>query len=144
MESSLAYLIGGGIASLAAAAFLIRDGHVPGSMIQILEESDVTGGSLDAHGSPETGYVMRGGRMFTDDTYECTWALLSSIPSLHDPQKTVRQEIIAFNREIKSYSPPRRRREKGRSLFSRLQLEGPPRPRETDGDSGVVSGIDSD
>ena len=41
------YLVGGGIASLAAAAFLIRDGDVIGRDITILEESDVIGGSLD-------------------------------------------------------------------------------------------------
>lgn len=56
------YLIGGGIASLAAAAFLIRDGHVPGQNITILEELDRLGGSLDGAGSPDTGYVLRGGR----------------------------------------------------------------------------------
>src|SRR5260370_459344 len=31
------YLVGGGIASLAAAAFLIRDGDIPGHNITILE-----------------------------------------------------------------------------------------------------------
>ena len=33
------YLVGGGIASLAAAAFLIRDGNIVGRNITILEES---------------------------------------------------------------------------------------------------------
>ena len=59
------YLVGGGIASLAAAAFLIRDGGVRGENIFILEESKVLGGSLDGAGDPDTGYVIRGGRMFT-------------------------------------------------------------------------------
>ena len=35
--------MGGGIASLAAAAFLIRDGGVPGRNIVILEALDVLG-----------------------------------------------------------------------------------------------------
>jgi glycine/D-amino acid oxidase-like deaminating enzyme len=35
------YLVGGGIASMAAAVFLIRDGDVIGRNITILEESDV-------------------------------------------------------------------------------------------------------
>ncbi len=39
------YLIGGGIASLAAAAFLIRDGEIPGRNIVILEQLDRLGGS---------------------------------------------------------------------------------------------------
>ena len=58
-----AVLVGGGIASLAAAVYLIRDGDVPGSHIRILEEAAL-GGSLDAGGTPEQGYSMRGTRMF--------------------------------------------------------------------------------
>jgi myosin-crossreactive antigen len=34
------YLVGAGIASLAAAAFLTRDGDIPGHNITILEESE--------------------------------------------------------------------------------------------------------
>ncbi len=45
------YLVGAGIASLAAAAFLIRDGDIPGHNITILEESAKLGGSLDAAGT---------------------------------------------------------------------------------------------
>ena len=48
------YLVGGGVASMAAAAFLIRDGDVLGRDITILEESDVIGGSLDGSGAAET------------------------------------------------------------------------------------------
>ncbi|HTF67772.1 MAG TPA: oleate hydratase, partial [Edaphobacter sp.] len=61
-----AYLVGSGIASLAAAAYLIKDGGVLGSNITIFEQTDNLGGALDAHGSPETGYTMRGGRMFEE------------------------------------------------------------------------------
>ena len=60
-----AYLVGSGIASLAAAAFLIRDGGFSGDDIHLLEEQEQVGGSLDAGGTPETGYTMRGGRMLT-------------------------------------------------------------------------------
>ena len=56
------YLVGGGIASLAAAAFLIRDGNIPGHNTTILEESRKIG-SLDTAGNPANGYIMRGGRM---------------------------------------------------------------------------------
>ena len=87
-----AHLVGGGIGSLAAAAFMIRDGGVPGSNITIYEALDVLGGSLDAAGSPEAGYRLRGGRMLTTDNYECTWGLFKSIPSLATPGKTVFDE----------------------------------------------------
>ena len=46
-ESVKAYLIGGGIGSLAAAAFMIRDGGVSGANISIFEALPVLGGSLD-------------------------------------------------------------------------------------------------
>ena len=54
------YMIGGGIGTLAAAAFMIRDGNVEGKTITIFEALPLLGGSLDAAGSPETGYSLRG------------------------------------------------------------------------------------
>lgn len=47
-----AYLVGAGIASLASAAYLIREGGVEGKNICIYEETEVVGGSLDGEGSP--------------------------------------------------------------------------------------------
>jgi oleate hydratase len=91
-----AYLVGGGIASLAAAAHLLLDAKVPGSQIHILEASSLEGGSMDGAGDPTTGYVLRGGRML-NFSYLCLYDLLSVIPSLTDPSKTVMQEIDEFN-----------------------------------------------
>jgi oleate hydratase len=91
-----AYLVGAGIASLAAAALLIRDAHVPGPQIHILESSKITGGSMDGAGNPDTGYVLRGGRML-NFSYVCLYDLLASIPSLEDNDETVMDEIKAFN-----------------------------------------------
>ena len=88
-----AYLVGSGIAALAAAAFLIRDGGFDGADIHLFEEQDRIGGSLDAGGSPESGYSMRGGRMFEAE-FRCTYDLLSGIPSLDDPSVSVTQEIL--------------------------------------------------
>lgn len=102
---SKCYIVGGGIASLAAAAFLIRDADIPGNRITILESSKSLGGSLDAVGSPEAGYVMRGGRMF-ESKYLCTFDLFSSIPTL-DGTRSVTQEIIDWNRTIKTRSKSR-------------------------------------
>jgi oleate hydratase len=99
------YLIGSGIASLAAAAFLIRDGGIPGHNIKILEESPTIGGSLDAAGTPKDGYVMRGGRML-ESKYLCTVDLFSSIPTL-DERKTVTQEIFERNEMLKTSSKSR-------------------------------------
>ena len=70
--SAQAFLIGGGIGSLAAAAFMVRDGSVLGGNISILEAAPIVGGSLDGAGDPVGGYSLRGGRMLTTDNYECT------------------------------------------------------------------------
>ena len=104
-EAPKAYLVGGGIASMAAAAFLIRDGDVLGRDITIIEESDVIGGSLDGSGSPEKGYVLRGGRMF-ESKYVCTFELFSSIPALTG-NETVTQETFAWNETLKTSSKSR-------------------------------------
>jgi len=62
-----AHFVGRGIGSLAAAAFLIRDGGMPGGQISILEAGSVMGGSQDGAGNADRGYSMRGGRMLTTD-----------------------------------------------------------------------------
>jgi oleate hydratase len=104
-NTSKAYLVGGGIASMAAAAFLIRDGDFLGHNITILEELNDIGGSLDGSGSAEKGYVLRGGRML-ESKYLCTYELFSSIPTL-DESKTVTEEIFAWNETMKTSSKSR-------------------------------------
>ncbi len=99
-----AYFIGGGIGSLAGAAFLIRDGRVAGADITIYERQSLLGGSLDGARLADGSYSLRGGRMLTTDHYECTWDLLSSIPSLEHPGQTVRDETVAFNVRHKAHS----------------------------------------
>lgn len=94
-----AYLVGGGIGSLAAAAFLIRDGGMSGGQISILETGALMGGSLDGAGSADQGYSMRGGRMLTADNYECTWELFKSVPSLTQPDSSVFDETMQFNQK---------------------------------------------
>ena len=109
------HLIGGGIASLAAAVFLIRDGKIAGRNIHIYSDQPKAGGSLEGAGSPETGYVARGGRVL-EAHYVCTYDLFASIPAL-DRSRSVTQEIFACNEALKTYSHARLVRE-GRRLDS--------------------------
>ena len=102
-----AYMVGGGIGSLAAAAFLIRDAGMDGKNITIYEALNVAGGSMDGAGEPEKGYVIRGGRMLTTDNYECVWGLFKTIPSISNPGKTVYAETIEFNNRIQTHSGAR-------------------------------------
>jgi oleate hydratase len=97
--------VGGGIASLATAAFLIRDADTPGCDITILEQGSKLGGSLDGGGSAQSGYVIRGGRML-ESKYVCTYDLFSSIPAL-TKSKTVTQEILDWNQVMKTSSKAR-------------------------------------
>jgi oleate hydratase len=126
-----AYLVGGGIGSLAAAAFLIRDGGWQGNRITLLEAASVVGGSLDGAGDAERGYSMRGGRMLTTDNYECTWDLFKSIPSIARPGRSVFEETLDFNEQHVSHATARlvdSRRAKvpvasmGFSMHDRLEL----------------------
>ena len=84
VENKSAYIVGSGLAALAAACFLVRDGQMPGDHIHILEAMDVAGGACDGVFDPSRGYVMRGGREM-EDHFECLWDLFRSIPSLEKP-----------------------------------------------------------
>lgn len=92
-----AYFVGGGVGSLAAAFFLIRDAGFDSKDIIILENSNTVGGSIDGCGNVETGFLCRGGRMLNGPTFECMWELLKDIPSLKQKNKSVYQEIWDFD-----------------------------------------------
>ena len=102
-----AYLVGGGIASLASAVYLIKDGNVAGKDIHIFEESGLLGGSLDAQGSAKTGYVARGGRIFSEEVYTCTLNLLSHIPLEKSLSRTLLDDFVEFNQGIKTNAKAR-------------------------------------
>lgn len=96
-EGRKAYFVGGGLASMAGAAYLIRDCKFPGDQIVIYEGTHILGGSNDGIGTPEGGFVCRGGRMLNEETYENFWELFRSIPSLENPERSVTEEILNFD-----------------------------------------------
>ncbi len=100
------YFVGSGIASLAGAAYLIRDGNISGADIVIFEESNEFGGSLDAHGSPKTGYFMSGSRMF-EHKYNATFDLFSFIPSTSDPNLSVKEETDRAEKDAEWHNKAR-------------------------------------
>ena len=100
------YFVGSGIASLAGAAYLIRDGHVAGTNIIIFEESSAFGGALDAHGDTATGYYMSGSRMF-EHKYNCTFDLMSSIPAASDPAISITEETNLAEAEARWFNTAR-------------------------------------
>ncbi|QQU16814.1 oleate hydratase [Enterococcus casseliflavus] len=92
VEKKEAYIVGGGLAGLAVAVFLIRDGHMAGEKIHVLEELSLSGGSLDGKFIPHDGFVTRGGREM-ENHFECLWDLFRSIPSLEVEDASVLDEF---------------------------------------------------
>lgn len=90
------HLIGGGLASLAAAAYLIKDGGLHGKNINVYEAQAKLGGCLAVAGNSETGYIYPGSRVF-EAQYRCATDLFSMVPSVSDPAKSIQQEITEFN-----------------------------------------------
>ena len=62
VERKSAWLVGSGLASLAAACFLVRDGQMKGENIHILEELMLPGGACDGIQDPSRGLEVMGGR----------------------------------------------------------------------------------
>ncbi len=107
MENQKAYFIGGGLGNLAGAAYLIRDCNMPGEQITIFEGMHILGGSNDGIGTPEKGFVCRGGRMLNEETYENFWELFRTIPSLEHPGRSVTEEILNFDHAHPTFAKAR-------------------------------------
>jgi oleate hydratase len=107
VENRNAWIIGGGIGGLAAAFYLIRDGHMPAENITIFEEMDVEGGSMDGSGNPEEGYIIRGGREMNWN-YDTLWDLFQDIPAVELPEGySVLDEYRLINDNDPNYSKAR-------------------------------------
>ncbi len=115
-SSRHAYFVGGGLASLSGAAYLLRDGGFKGENIHILEGLRILGGSNDGNGSAENGFVCRGGRMLNEETFENLWELFSTIPSLDNPDRSVTEEILNFDHAHPTCAKARLVDKEGRKL----------------------------
>ncbi len=103
IETRKAFIVGGGIAGLASAAFLIKDGYMPAANVTVFEQRPQGGGSMDASGNPADGYVSRGEREL-EPWMECLWYLFSMVPSLEDPDRTVLDETRECNEQLRIQS----------------------------------------
>lgn len=106
VDDKRAWFVGSGLASLAGAAFLVRDGQMAGDKITMLEELDLPGGALDGIKKPEKGFVIRGGREM-EDHFETLWDLFRSIPSLEIEGASVLDEFYWLNKDDPNYSKQR-------------------------------------
>lgn len=98
VEDKHAWLVGGGLAGLAAATFLIRDAQMPGENIHLIEQLPVAGGSLDGEDRSGIGFVTRGGREM-ENHFECLWDMYRSIPSLEIPGASYLDEYYWLDKD---------------------------------------------
>lgn len=103
VDKKSAYIVGAGLASLAAACFLVRDGQMKGERIHILEELEIAGGACDGINDPEKGFIIRGGREM-ENHFECLWDLFRSIPSIETEGVSVLDEFYWLNKKDPNYS----------------------------------------
>lgn len=103
VDRKSAYLVGAGLASLAAACFLVRDGQMKGEHIHILEELDIAGGACDGIKDLQKGFIIRGGREM-ENHFECLWDLFRSIPSIETEGLSVLDEYYWLNKKDPNYS----------------------------------------
>ena len=103
VDEKAAYLIGSGLAALAAACYLVRDGQMAGERIHILEKDPIPGGACDGYQYTDIGYVMRGGREM-DNHFERMRDLFRSIPSIETEGVSVLDEYYWLNKADPNYS----------------------------------------
>ncbi|WP_225199299.1 MULTISPECIES: oleate hydratase [Gluconobacter] len=107
IEGRKGWIIGSGIAGLAAAFYLVRDGAVKGEDITIFDALDIEGGSLDGAGNAEDGYIIRGGREMNWN-YDNLWDIFQDIQAIELPSGySVLDEYRLINDNDPNYSKAR-------------------------------------
>lgn len=120
MRKNKAIMIGAGLANMAAAVYLIQEGHWSGDQITFY--------SLDDHGSNDgaptksvtdeywnknhplenqKGYVARGGRMLNYRTYVDLMDLLDRIPSETETNMTAAEDTRDFDAKHRTFDKAR-------------------------------------
>jgi oleate hydratase len=124
------YVVGSGIASLAAAVNLIRHEIVPPERVTIFESGADYGGAMcastvdvpfspDYPERPRSAYVLPATRLL-EKHYSCALDLLKDFPCVSDTSKTIAEDVIDFNRDC-PYG------DKARILNSARQVVNEPR-----------------
>ncbi|RHZ63584.1 uncharacterized protein CDV56_104391 [Aspergillus thermomutatus] len=96
-----AWIIGNGIASLAAAVYLLQDARLPARNIHLLNAHRGCDLKVKSSGDAENGYILRTGDLpFFHD--RCVDSLLSRIPSTADPCKSILDTVRDSERDPKN------------------------------------------
>lgn len=126
IDGRRAFFVGSGLASLAGAAFLVRDAQMPGSAITIFEELPLPGGSMDGILDEHKGFIIRGGREM-EAHFETLWDLFRSIPSLQTPGASVLDEMYWLHKSDPSTNRCRAIQKRGEPIDQLSDLTLTPR-----------------
>lgn len=92
-----AWLIGSGVASLAAAVHLVKQAKVPADQVHILDVHHVSGGAMEVSGNSKDGYIYHtGAQPYFQE--ECVTNLLTMVPDPGHPEKTLWEAIKEHER----------------------------------------------
>ncbi|MFC9437762.1 oleate hydratase [Nocardia sp. NPDC057030] len=117
VEDKTAWFVGAGLASMSGAAFLIRDGQMPGDRITVFERLKLPGGALDGIKEPKKGFVIRGGREM-ENHFECLWDLFRSVPSIEIDDASVLDEFYWLNKDDPNFSLQRATEKRGQDAHT--------------------------
>jgi oleate hydratase len=120
MTKSKAIMIGAGLANMAAAVYLIQEGHWRGDQITFyaLDDHGANDGSTASVAAEEywnknhpmantKGFIARGGRMLNYRTYVDLMDLLSRIPSATEPNMTAAEDTRDFDAKHRTFDKAR-------------------------------------
>lgn len=120
MRKNNAVMIGAGIANMAAAVYLIQEGHWSGENITFYaldqhgsNDGDTTDSVIDDYWnknhplSNTKGYIARGGRMLNYRTYVDLMDLLDRIPSMTEPNMTAAEDTRDFDAKHPTFDKAR-------------------------------------
>ncbi|KRL22857.1 oleate hydratase [Lentilactobacillus kisonensis] len=120
MTKNKAIMIGAGLANMAAAVYLIQEGHWQGDQITFyaLDDHGANDGSTASVAADEywnknhpmantKGFVARGGRMLNYRTYVDLMDLLSRIPSATEPNMTAAEDTRDFDGKHRTFDKAR-------------------------------------
>ena len=120
MRKNKAVMIGAGIANMAAAVYLIQEGHWSGENITFYaldqhgsNDGDTTDSVVDDYWnknhplSNTKGYIARGGRMLNYRTYVDLMDLLDRIPSMTEPNMTAAEDTRDFDAKHPTFDKAR-------------------------------------
>lgn len=93
-----AWVVGSGIAGLATAVLLVRDGALRPENVHVLEQHEWPGRGGARWDATRYSCSAVGGGVVSDEASACLWDVLGSVPAGPGRRTTVRDEIEEFHR----------------------------------------------